>query len=248
MTDRHLALLGFVVGVVGYCATEFASGHHVAFTRTVVAVAVGVAVACVLAALTRHGWSARGLHSISRPAEVAGIPTRVGTFGPGAFVAGVVRPAIYCDEQLVERLPAHQLRAVVLHEQGHQQARDPLRLVLLNVIAPLLRLSATGRAWLAWVAAQREIRADQHALSHGVTRSSLAAALVSVGTVGEPGLAGFASAIDLRLQALLGEPAELDADRRVLGTTVLFAGVAAGASTCAWVLHTVIAAAIGRLL
>lgn len=248
MTDRRLALFGFAIGVAGYCAAGFTSGHHLEFARTAIAVAAGAALARVLAALARHASSARRLRAMSRPAKIVDVPVRTGTFRQGAFVAGVLRPRIYCDERLVAELPADQLRAVMLHELAHQRARDPLRLVLLDVAAPFLRPFATGRAWLAWATAQPEIRADEHALAHGVSRSNLASALLAMGGHGQPHLAGFATAIDLRLQALLGEPAELDVDRRVVGVTVTFVGVAAGAATCAWFLHTLIATAAASIL
>lgn len=247
MTDRRLALFGFAVGVAGYCAAGFTSGHHLEFARTAIALAVGAVLARVLAALARHARSARRLRAMSRPTTVADVQVRSGTFRHGVFVAGILRPRIYCDERLAAELPADQLHAVMLHEMAHQRARDPLRLVLLDVVAPLLRPFPTGRAWLAWATAQPEIRADQHALAHGVSRGSLAAALLAMGGHGQPHLAGFVSAIDLRLQALLGEPVELDVDGRVIGVTAAVVGAAAGAATCAWFLHTLIAMAAATI-
>jgi predicted transcriptional regulator len=248
MTDRRLALFGFAIGVAGYCAAGFTTGHHLKFARTAIAVAVGAALARVRAGLARRARSARRLRAMSRPTKIADVPVRTGTFRHGAFVAGVLRPRIYCDERLAAELPPDQLRGVMLHELAHQRARDPLRLVLLEVVAPLLRPFPTGRAWLAWATAQPEIRADEHALAHGVSRSNLAAALLAMGRHGRPHLAGFVTAIDLRLQVLLGEPAELDVGRRAIGMTIMFVGAAAGTATCAWFLHTVIATAAATIL
>ena len=243
MTDRRLALLGLAAGIGGYCVAGSASGHHVELVRTVIAVAIGTVLAAVLAAMRRHAHAARQLRRQSHPTELAGVAARVGTFAHGAFVAGILRPTIYCDQHLAARLTAPQLRAVMLHELAHQQARDPLRLVILDVAVPILRPFRTGRAWLAWVAAQHEIRADGHALDHGVSQAHLAAALLATGTTARPRVAGFTSAIDLRLRALLGEPVEPDADPRILATATLLAAAGVGTALCAWLFHPYLQAA-----
>lgn len=248
MTDRRLALLGLAAGIAGYCVTTSASGHHAEFVRTVLAVAIGTVLAAVLTATSRHAHAARHLRRHSHPTKLAGVSARVGTFAQGAFVAGILRPTIYCDRELAARLPEEQIRAVMLHELAHQQARDPLRLVLLDVAGPILRPFRTGRSWLTWVTAQHEIRADHHALDHGVSRTHIAAALLATGNIPQPHVAGFTSAIDLRLKALLGEPAEPDVDPRIFAAAILLTAAGVGTALCAWLLHPHLQAAARTIL
>jgi Zn-dependent protease with chaperone function len=104
------------------------------------------------------------------------------------------------------RLEPDELRAVLLHERYHQLDRAPAKLVILEALAPALRAFRGGRAWLAHSIAAFEIAADRHALRQGSSRGALARALVKLAAP-QPGTGtiGFASALDLRLQALLDD-------------------------------------------
>lgn len=236
MTDRRLALFGFAIGIVGYCA----AGSPPAITWSSLEPRSHWPSGPRWLACLRHSRVMPVPHADS--ARCRGRPrSRMCRSAPErsrrepSSLASCALASTATNDSLPNFLPI-----VMLHELAHQRARDPLRLVLLDVVAPLRRPLPTGRAWLAWAAAQPEIRADQHALSHGVSRSNLAAALLAMGGHGRSFLAGSPTAIDLRLQALLGEPAEPDVDRRVVGATVTFVGVAAGAAVCAWFLHRLI--------
>lgn len=151
----------------------------------------------------RHSRLARELTHLARPRELAGIEVEQLDGLDAAFVAGLRRPRIYCAPDLADRLTSHELRAVLLHERYHQLDRAPAKLVILESLAPLIRALRGGRAWLTRRYAAFEIAADRHALRHGVSRTSLARALLKLAPA-QPSLGiGFASAADLRLRALL---------------------------------------------
>ncbi len=154
----------------------------------------------------RHARLARALEFGSVPGTHAGVLVRWRRFRSGAVVAGVRRPSIYCDPDLRCSLSTEELRAVVLHERCHQLRRDPVRLLVLAALEPFLRLVRPGRVWLEWRRARLEIDADRFALRHGVRRADLARAILRLGAK-EPALnsAGFASAVELRLKALVGD-------------------------------------------
>ncbi len=123
-----------------------------------------------------------------------------------ALVAGIRHPRIYCSADLVTRLAADELRAVLLHERHHALVHAPARLVILSALTPFLGLLGLGSAWLERRRARLEIAADEHAIGHGATRATLAQAILKIGDrPPRPSLAGFATASDLRLRALLGE-------------------------------------------
>jgi Zn-dependent protease with chaperone function len=175
------------------------------------ALAVGLAVLLASIAWTahRHHRISLRLRATARQATLAEFEVQEVAGVESAFVAGLRRPQIYCSPQLSDRLEPDELRAVLLHERYHQLDRAPAKLVVLEAVAPALRAFRSGRACLAQLIAGLEIAADRHALGHGSSRGALARALLKLtptqaGTVG----IGFASAIDLRLQALLdGQPA-----------------------------------------
>lgn len=243
MGDRAAIAVGFVFGAAGYCAVGFTSGHHVTFFRTVVAVAATMLVAVTVARAAHHGRLVRRLRARTGPGTIGDIPVRLGDLQGAVLVAGLTRPTIFFDQHLAGRLPPRQARAVALHERAHQIAGDPLRLLGVDLVAPAVRLTRLGRAWLEWAVAQREIAADRYALDHGVSRGQLAAALFNVRPVPVGRGASFTSAIDLRLQALLGDPPQPVVPARVRGAVIVITAAATGASTCAWFLHQLVVAA-----
>ncbi len=202
---------------------------------------VAVVVSVLAVRAHHHRRVVRALHAVSVPDELAGTAVRTGELGDAAFVAGLSRPTIYCDRRLPEQLTAAQLRAVLLHERAHQRALDPARLLLVELVAPLLRRWAWGRQWLAATLARREIAADQHALEHGASRADLAAALLALPPLARAHVAGFTPAVDLRLRALLGDDPDLRTPPLVRRSAMLIAGAALGAALCAWFLHQILA-------
>jgi beta-lactamase regulating signal transducer with metallopeptidase domain len=236
MRDRW-ALASFLVGLAAFCGASLVSGHHLAAVGALAASVVAVAVVMLAVRACRHRRLVRVLQAASVPGELAGTQVRTGELGDAAFVAGLSRPTIYCDRRLPEQLTPAQLRAVLLHERAHQRSLDPARLLLVELVAPLLRRWAWGRQWLAATLARREIAADQHALDHGASRADLAAALLVLPPLARAHVAGFTPAVDLRVRALLGDDPDLRTPPLVRRSAMLVAGGAAGAALCAWFLH-----------
>lgn len=193
---------------------------------------VAAALAVVGAAITlqaiAHHQLAEMLRRVARPAVVAdqavGLVPGVGA----AVVAGLRSPRIYCTEDAINILTDEELAAVLLHERHHALAHAPARLV---VLAGLGRTLGRTRAGAAWIEAQRsriEIAADAHAIACGATRPALARAILKL-AVASPTLtlAGFASATELRIRALLDEapggssPARQRLPMTILGTVVV---------------------------
>lgn len=156
-----------------------------------------------------HHRLCRALTSIGRPTTIAGVPVHELPVAGGAFVAGLGRPRIFISPDIGTRLAPDELHAVLRHERYHQIDRAPARLVLLEGLAPLLRLLPAGAAWLARRLADMEIAADRYALSQGSSRRALALALLKLGPAQQRSYGiGFASATELRLRALMeGHPA-----------------------------------------
>jgi beta-lactamase regulating signal transducer with metallopeptidase domain len=152
----------------------------------------------------RHQRLAHRLRRESTPEAVAGIGVRRVAAAPSPFVAGLREPLIFCPADLAERLEAAELRAVLLHEDHHRRTHAPLRLLLWEALAAAMPLPAI-QAWVARALAAVEIEADQDALARGASRSALAAALLRLAAAGPTGAAGFATAAELRVRALLGE-------------------------------------------
>jgi hypothetical protein len=237
----HWSLLSFVAGTAAFCVVSLGSGHHlVTVGMAATAVVVGLAGAVAFRA-RQHRRLVRALDAASEPAELVGTRVRSGQLGDAAFVAGLRRPTIYCDHRLPEQLTAPQLAAVLLHERAHQQAFDPARMLGLDLLAPAVRRLPSGPQWLAAAAARREIRADRYALAHGAERRDLAGALLALPELRHEHVAGFTPAVDLRLRALLGQPAATPTPVLPGRLGSLVAGTTLGALACTWFLHHALA-------
>jgi beta-lactamase regulating signal transducer with metallopeptidase domain len=181
---RQLALLGLVMAAIGAAIVVASIGFHAAL----------------------HHRISVGLRRQSRPAVVAGHAVELVPGLEAAVVAGIRRPRIFCADDLATRVDAGELRAVLLHERHHELAHAPAQLVLLSALEPFVGRLGPGSAWLERQRARIEIAADAHAISNGATRDSLARAILKLGDPSPRlALAGFATAGDLRLRALLGE-------------------------------------------
>jgi beta-lactamase regulating signal transducer with metallopeptidase domain len=164
--------------------------------------------------LVDHGRFVRSLRRLAREGELGGVPVNY-VDGVAPFVAGIVRPRLYCHPELVRTLTARQQRAVALHERHHIQRRDPLRLQLSSALRPLARLLPALHAHLDAHEVRYEIAADRFALRHGVTRADVAGALLAMLENDRLHLApGFVSAAEARLRALTGDtPAGRDGSK-----------------------------------
>jgi Zn-dependent protease with chaperone function len=218
------------IGAAGLCMLLTPmSGHPGWLLPAAVALAAGLAV--LLASIARtafgHHRLALRLRAMARPAMLAGVEVQELAGVESAFVAGLRQPDIFCSPRLSALLEPDELRAVLLHERYHQLDRAPVKLVVLQAVAPAMRAFRGGRAWLAFRLAGLEIAADRHALEHGTTRSALARALLKLAPVQAAGVGiGFTSAIDLRLRALVDQD---PADARTVPRAWLIAPIAAAA-------------------
>ena len=212
MTPRRAAVVGVLMAgmAVAVCMVVtplpgLPAGWMLAAVIGLVVGLVGVSIAVGWKAYRHHRLS-RQLHAIGRRSVVAGIEVRELSGATGAFVAGLHRPQIFCSPVLDSDLEPEELRAVLLHERFHQLDRAPTKLVVLEALAPALRLASGGRAWLARRLAALEIAADRYAVREGSSRSALARALFKLAPTGTVSVGiGFASATDLRVSALLGD-------------------------------------------
>lgn len=196
----------------------------------------------------RHVELTRSLNEASHEGRYRDVTVRWSSLPDGAVVAGLRRPQIFCDERLAERLSDDELAAVVLHERHHQLRADPLRLLLLATVEPLVGRSAVGRRWLARRRADMEIAADRFALDLGVRRSHLAGAILALADASASGhgAAGFTSSDELRLRALLDDRPDGSIWRQRRGSArVVLAGVVA--TICGGTLLHHLAASGGRL-
>lgn len=224
-----------VVFAGGWCAVGIARSHP---TGSTVALALVAGLTARLGlGLWRHGRLAQAFRVASRSGVHASIPLRWLRASGVAAVAGSFRPRIYCDPGLASTLTRSQLTAVVLHERHHQLRHDPMRLMLLSAVEPVIRWVPGGRDWLSWQRARIEIDADRYALERGADRSTLAAAILHVAQGEGPAAnaAGFTSAVDRRLRVLL-DPTAADgtitirAGRKVRVTVTTFALVTCGSA------------------
>lgn len=230
--DVKLVLLAAVVACTGVAI--FAMGGLMTLAAvTVTGAAVGL---LFVRQIVRHRRLTRALLLTTRPERLVGLAARVGHIGGAAFAAGLTRPTIFCDERLTATLSGEELRAIVLHERAHQQARDPLRTAALAAVAPFVGPLPAGAAWLERRAARREIAADRFALEHGASRAAIASALLKVDRLDPAVVPGFASAVDLRLNALLDEEPEV-APRWGHAARLMAAGALTAGVICLLLLH-----------
>ena len=209
MSKRHTVAVGAVgatLSIVLCMAILPQPGHPPPFQLPLVmAVAVvGGAIFVVVGwHARRHSRLATELVHRSRAVDLDGQLVYELDGLEAAVVAGLRHPRIFCASDLRTRLAPDELRAVLLHERFHQLDYAPAKLVVLQALAPLLHSFEAGRAWLARCRAALEIAADWHALANGASRPALASALLRL-SGDAPGVgAGFTSAADLRLAALV---------------------------------------------
>jgi Zn-dependent protease with chaperone function len=159
-----------------------------------------------------------------------------------AFTVGWLRPRIYVDHSLAERLRPEELEALLAHEGAHVDRRDPLRLSLLRFLALVLFWLPALRRLAEDVADEAEVQADDRAARGRPL--ALASAIVSLAGWRHPDrdvlhLVGFAQRTDLldrRVRRLAGEepPPASHVTRRSIAGALL-------ALTLVWISGTIMA-------
>jgi hypothetical protein len=113
-------------------------------------------------------------------AEVRGQRVRVlPGRSPGAFCAGLLRPAVYVSEGTLRDLRRPALDAVLAHERHHRDRRDPLRLLVTRALADAARPIPPLAALADRHGALADLAADAAAVRELGDRRPLAAALVA---------------------------------------------------------------------
>ena len=95
---------------------------------------------------------------------------------PLAFCFGLLNPRIYLSTGLIEGLADKELRAVVLHEDHHRRRYDPLRTLLVEILATILFFLPVAGEWRDQFLTSVELAADRYAIRTG-GRPALAGAM-----------------------------------------------------------------------
>lgn len=127
---------------------------------------------------------------------------------PRAFCAGYLRPRAHVSTGAVALLSERELAAVLRHEAHHVRRRDPLRLLVVQVLADaLFFLPALGRLRTRY-AETAELAADEAAVRAVRDPAPLASALLTFDAGVRAGAGGIAPE---RVDRLLGERTRWDA-------------------------------------
>jgi Zn-dependent protease with chaperone function len=135
-----------------------------------------------------------------------------------AFCAGYLRPRIYISAGAVSLLSPEELDAVLLHEQHHRSARDPLRLACARILNQALFFLPALSPLSDRYADLAEMRADEAAIRAAAgDPAPLASALLRFDAQAPGGSAGISPD---RVDSLLGL-----ASRKPLPTVLIAASV-----------------------
>lgn len=143
---------------------------------------------------------------------------------PEAFCAGLLRPRVYLSSAALENLVDGQLVAVIEHESHHRLRRDPMRFLIVQVLADCLFFLPVMRRLRERYCTLAELAADEAAVRRGSDRGALAAALLAFAE-GPTGVVGISPE---RVDHLLGESPSWELPVSMLtGAGVTIAGLGA---------------------
>lgn len=171
-------------------------------------------------------------------AEAVGVAQDVREFDNGlatVFCAGLLRPKIYVPSSVVGLLDAGELRAVLEHERFHIRHRDPLRLILADLVRVFPGFAPVVDDYRATV----ELAADEEVIDRMADGASLGRALLRLlsaqGFLQQSRVAAvaFFNSANRRIDHLLGVGAPAPKGRRILcivgsvivAATALYAGL-----------------------
>ena len=176
----------------------------------------------------------RVLASLSVQREIEQGDTVVTVFAhglPKAFCAGLLKPRIYLSSAALETVPAAELAAVLEHESHHCRRRDPLRMLIVQVLGDSLFFLPLMKRLRERYGALAELAADEAAVAATGDRPALASALITFAAAPSPGVVGIAPE---RVDHLLGERPRWQLSASLLtGALVTIVGLLAGAVTLA---------------
>jgi hypothetical protein len=149
---------------------------------------------------------------------------------PVAFCAGLLRPRVYLSSAALASVEDSELAVVIEHESHHCRRRDPLRILIVQVLSDCLFFLPVMRHLRERYCTLTELAADEAAMSRGADLRSLAAALLAFAE-GPTGVVGIAPE---RVDHLLGERPRWELPVSLLaGALVTLAGLGAIAMTLA---------------
>lgn len=121
---------------------------------------------------------------------------------PQAFCSGYLRPRAYVSTGTLEILNEAELSAVLVHEHHHARRRDPLRMLLVEVLGDALFFLPVLRHLRERYRLLAELAADEAAIGAAGEAAPLASALLAFGETRQRGVVGIAPE---RVDHLLGE-------------------------------------------
>jgi BlaR1 peptidase M56 len=137
---------------------------------------------------------------------------------PEAFSAGLLKPRVYLSSGALQTLQTAELAAVVEHEVHHCHHRDPLRLLIVQVLSDALFFLPVMHRLGERYRTLAELAADEAAVATGACRGTLAAALLAFTDGVRPGVVGIAPE---RVDHLLGKKHRWSLPVIVFATTLL---------------------------
>jgi len=147
---------------------------------------------------------------------------------PGTATVGLLRPSILFSPHLAKALNERQIDAALEHERAHARHRDPLRILLAQLVTDLQWPWPQARERMGCWLLALELARDEEARAAGVDGADLADAILACARFQQTNLAahaaltGEASALKERIERLLVPlPAELEMRQANTGRALL---------------------------
>lgn len=179
---------------------------HLGLEHVLIVISVGLGIAVVLrgtrSAVCHYRADRRTVARVAvvGKLEAANSVRLVADSGPQAFCAGLLRPRVYISTGAVALLSANELAAVIEHESHHAARRDPLRLLIAQVVGDAFFFLPALRHLRTRYAALAELAADEAAIRR-LGGPPLASAMLAFGERSSGAVVGFSAE---RVDHLLG--------------------------------------------
>ncbi len=160
------------------------SQRWLAWSGTVVAMAI---LAPLLVNLVKSFWQQWRLQRRTEANRTENVRHRLGiefrllaSPRAQAFTLGFWRPRIYVTSGLLRTLSKSEVAAVLVHEQAHQRAKDPLVATIFEGIGQAWRWMPWVRSWVTAAVSLRELTADAAATRNYHSPEALAGAMMKL--------------------------------------------------------------------
>ncbi len=100
---------------------------------------------------------------------------------PLVFCAGFVSPRVYLSRGVTERLTTEDLEVLLLHEKHHLENHDPLKILLVRLVASAFFFIPALKNMLQRYLIEKEIAADRSAVQYQWHRQALARVMEKLG-------------------------------------------------------------------